>query len=252
VIFGATSEDDARSGFLAALPATLNGFPLSEDECEVDEVNGLDNIYTGSAVWSSTAQNQTADSFSISIDISTITQTLKHSIATIDKKCKTGVTPIDYYGAIGVTGYGKDRTVEGVEILIPTMNYQVKYTFDAGDVDNEFFGKIYRTIGKTNDDAFGPFAECELLFVACNGALRDKTLWDVNYSFAASPNKTGIVIGDLEAIDKKGWEYLWVINSLSPDGTNKTLLPKPVQVNVEKVYEDADYTELGINIDLEV
>ena len=34
--------------------------------------------------------------------------------------------------------------------------------------------------------------------------------WELTYQFAASPNAVNLQVGDIQNINKKGWEYLWV------------------------------------------
>ena len=62
----------------------------------------------------------------------------------------------------------------------------------------------------------------------------------------ASPNRTGITVGDITGIAKKGWEYLWVRYEDAEDSTAKTLVKRPVAAYVEKVYESGDFAALGI------
>ncbi|MCJ7544508.1 MAG: hypothetical protein MUP47_08100 [Phycisphaerae bacterium] len=53
------------------------------------------------------------------------------------------------------------------------------------------------------------FAPGELLFLGGSGG--ESTGWEfaeLTLPFAANPNRTGITIGDISGIDKKGWEYL--------------------------------------------
>ena len=62
---------------------------------------------------------------------------------------------------------------------------------------------------------------------------------------SASPNQTGLTVGDITNIDKKGWEYLWVYFEDKEDSAAKMLVKRPIAVYVEKVYEDGDFSQLG-------
>ena len=53
-------------------------------------------------------------------------------------------------------------------------------------------------------------------------------------------------MGDITGIDKKGWEYLWVQYADDVDAVKKQLIKKPVAVYIEKVYESALFSALGI------
>ena len=70
--------------------------------------------------------------------------------------------------------------------------------------------------------------------------------WEITYRFAASPNKTGLTVGDIGGISKKGWEYMWVRYADDVDDTAMALIKKPVAVYIEKVYDDAAFSGLGI------
>ena len=45
-------------------------------------------------------------------------------------------------------------------------------------------------------------------------------------------------------VDKKGWEYLWVRYADAED--QNVLVKKPIAVYVERVYEEGDFSLLGI------
>ncbi|MCK4625174.1 MAG: hypothetical protein KAV00_07685, partial [Phycisphaerae bacterium] len=57
---------------------------------------------------------------------------------------------------------------------------------------------------------------------------------------------TGLTVGDIVNINKKGWEYMWVRYADAEDAAAKAIVKKPVAVYIEKVYEDGDFSTLGI------
>lgn len=71
---------------------------------------------------------------------------------------------------------------------------------------------------------------------------------DIIDRFAANPNRTGIAIGDITGIDKKGWEYLWVRYEDVEDAGAKMIVKRPAAVCAEKVYKEGDFGLLGISI----
>ncbi len=86
----------------------------------------------------------------------------------------------------------------------------------------------------------------EVLFLGASGSKRGSDDWEITFRFAASPNKTGLTVGDIVNINKKGWEYMWVRYADAEDAVAKAIVKKPVAVYVEKVYEDGDFSGLGI------
>jgi hypothetical protein len=104
---------------------------------------------------------------------------------------------------------------------------------------------LFALTGKVNDDTFKGLAAGECLFLGASGTLRDSGEdWEITYSFAASPNRTGITVGSITSIAKKGWEYLWV--EYGEATSNNRLIKVPVSVHVEQVYESGDFAGLGI------
>ena len=53
-------------------------------------------------------------------------------------------------------------------------------------------------------------------------------------------------MGEISGISKKGWEYLWVRYGDAEDTAAKAIVKKPMAAYVEKVYEDGDFSSLGI------
>ena len=121
----------------------------------------------------------------------------------------------------------------------------------------EYKGTLFQLTGKVNNAAFRGLAAGECLFLGASGTLHGTEStsgggtsedgdWEITYRFAASPNKTGITIGSITGIAKKGWEYLWVRYADVEDTTAMVIVKKPVSVYVEKVYDDGDFAALGI------
>ena len=55
---------------------------------------------------------------------------------------------------------------------------------------------------------------------------------------------TGLQVGDITGIDKKGWEYLWVRYADAED--QNVLVKRPIAAYVEQVYESGNFALLGI------
>jgi len=82
--------------------------------------------------------------------------------------------------------------------------------------------------------------------LGASGSKRGQEDWEITFRFAASPNVTGLVIGDIRGINKKGWEYLWVRYTDDEDAAAKTLVKRPIAAYVEQVYPYGDFSGLGI------
>jgi hypothetical protein len=97
-----------------------------------------------------------------------------------------------------------------------------------------------------NDTEFRGRAAGEVLFLGATGAKRGRGDWEITFRFAASPNATGIAIGDITGIAKNGWDYLWVLYEEQEDSTAKALVKYPKAVYVEEVYPEGDFDALEI------
>jgi len=185
-----------------------------------------------------------------SFDTAGGTQHVTQSISTVQKYAPAGKTAPDFKGAIGVT----HDNVEGVDITVPVFNFSIRQRIAIADWNAAYVGSLYALTGKVNSASFSvtirgntySFAAGECLFLGASGDESSASEFvEVNYRFAASPNRTGITVGDITGISKKGWEYLWVRYADSEDAAAKAIVKKPIAAYVEKVYEDGNFAVLG-------
>lgn len=170
------------------------------------------------------------------------TQHITQSIETVHKYAVSGSTAPDFDGAIGVT---KD-SVEGVDITLPIFNFSETHYFNDSAVSSSYKALLFHKTGMYNNDSFKSFEPGEVLFLGASGSKRGLGDWEITFRFAASQNRTDIMVGSIGPISKKGWEYLWVRYEDAEDTTAKALIKKPVAAYVEKVYYGTDFTSLGI------
>jgi len=164
------------------------------------------------------------------------------SLATVNAY-GTGATTADNGKLIGASSEG----VEGTEIVTPVYQWHETKWFDPSAVTKTFKGNPYALTGRTNNAAFKGTEAGETLFLGASGSQRGTDPWEINFSFASAPNKTGLTIGDITGIAKKGWEYLWVrYKPKELTGTLKIVTQKPAAVYVERVYDEGDFALLGI------
>jgi hypothetical protein len=95
-----------------------------------------------------------------------------------------------------------------------------------------------------NDIPFKGFAAGEVLFLGASGSQRGDEDWEITFNYAASPNVTGLMVGDIGPVSKKGWEYLWVRYEDAEDEDAMCVVKRPVQVNIEKAYEYGAFVTL--------
>ena len=85
-----------------------------------------------------------------------------------------------------------------------------------------------------------------MLFLGGNGqqGIHSDPTWD--YEFVRLPNITGQTIGEILSVAKKGHEYLWVLFEEEADPAAKAVVKRPKAVYVERVYQTASFSALGI------
>lgn len=160
----------------------------------------------------------------------------------------SGRTAPNFGGAIGVKNTGKDAEPEGVDIILPGLKLTATYKWPKDTVDVAYAKLLAGLTGKTNNAPFYGFATGELLFLGGTGEVVPGVPNEVRYDFLASQNVTGLTIGSISSIAKKGHEYLWVAFEADQDTSAKKLVQKPVAVYVERVYDPDDFSTMGIGV----
>jgi hypothetical protein len=246
---GGLDQVTARTAMLAAAPTAISTLARLDIECDVDEVVA-DKAFTGKCVYGIPQYDAPPiNTFNISFDLAGLPTRVTQSYETLQKIARTGKTAKDFKGAINVT----DGGVEGVDVLIPYLNYTVNYTFAPTDIDAAYLQILRATVGKQNNGIFHGFAAGELLLTRVSGSTRPNPAdpstdaWDVSFGFSVSENATEIDLGSGIVIPtKNGWDYLWVYYEKDIDTTNNFVNPVPVSAYVERVYKQATFGLLGI------
>ena len=255
-----TSDDLlAKTTLLSSTPTTYDGL-VREQDPSIDPV--WVDTDSGGGEWDCTVRYDPPELVESEIGAVAITGTTQGGTQHITQSLSNyrvvapGETVPDLNGAIGVTG----TSVEGVDIIVPVWHYTVRKVFDTdpdGTPQPPALAALYALTGKTNNGEFSvtdsrtgltmtcAVGECLFLGAEFGGQRTDGGIEFV-FGFAASPNMTGIVIGDCPAISKDGWEYLWVKYESREDAPAKALVMRPIAVYVEEVYKKGDFGPLGV------
>jgi len=244
VLDGTSDDVTARDLLLSSTPGTYDG--LVRDECSlepifVDTVNDAGKWECSVRYVKPEYQEPEVGESSFSFDTGGGTQHITQSLQTIASYAASG-TPPDFQGAIGVT----HDSVEGVDITVPVYNFSETHYLADTVVTEAYKQTLFQLTGKVNNAPFKGFAAGEVLFLGASGSKRGEEDWEITFRFAASPNRTGLTVGSITGIDKKGWEYMWVRYADGEDEVAHAMVKKPVAVYIEKVYELGDFTQLGI------
>jgi hypothetical protein len=157
---------------------------------------------------------------------------------------KYPATATDHKGAIGLDAEGN---VQGVDIVVPACKFTVTYRLANATVSNAYGMVVELLTGTVNDATFFGRPAGEFLFMGAQGKTGIKTDPVFNFHFVRLPNVTGLTIGDITGIAKKGHEYLWVEWKPGEKDANSGRTPQePIGVYVETVYHEGDFSALGI------
>lgn len=241
LIRGTSDDATARSELLANSPVIHDG--MLRRDADVEELEGLD-AYLGTVHFaSSDSQPPETGESTFQFDTSGGSQHITQSLATVGTYAAPGSDAPNFGGGIGVTANG----VEGVDITVPVYTFAETHYLSTGTVTTGYKGTLFNLTGKVNSSGFKGLDAGECLFLGASGSRREsEDDWEITFRFAGSPNRSGLTIGDITGVSKKGWEYLWVRYQDVEDETAKMLIKKPIAAYVEKVYEEASFAALGI------
>lgn len=240
---GTNDDLAARSAAENESPSTYDGLPRQTVSVEP----------VGFELWEATARYahaqsgefpQTGESV-FSFDTGGGTQHITQSKQTISSHAASGTTAPNFNGAIGVTADG----VEGVDITVPVYQFSETHYLPASQVTQGYKATLFNLTGKVNNGSWKGFAPGEVLFLGASGSRRGTSAdadWEITFRFAASPNASGISVGPISGISKKGWEYLWVRYADAEDAGSQAIVKRPVAAYVERVYDEGNFGALGI------
>jgi hypothetical protein len=232
-IQGTEDEDEVLALLEGEAPAAYKGLVI--------ESTSADPI--GGGIWKGRARYKYIESSNeYTFDTGGGTNKITQSISTVNSYPAPGFTAPNFKGAIGVS----DDKVEGVDITTPKFEFSETHRFDNTFVASGYKVLLFQMTGKVNNSSFKGLAAGECLFLGASGTQRGDELWSITFKFSGSQNATGLTIGDITGIAKKGWEYLWVRYIDHEDTAAHMLIKKPVVAVVEQVYLTADFSTLGI------
>lgn len=236
LVRGTDDDVTANSALVAASPTSYGG--LIRQSIHLERI--AEDAWEGSVRYGTHEPPETGDN-SFSFDTGGGSQHITQSLATVGAYSASGPAP-NFKGAIGVT----PGSVDGVDITVPVYNFTETHYLATSLVTAGYKATLFSLTGTVNNGAFRGFAAGEVLFLGASGSKRGPEDWEITFRFAASPNVTGLVVGDITGIAKKGWEYLWVRYRDEEDTAAQALVKRPVAAYVEQVYPSTNFAGLGI------
>jgi len=246
-----TDDDTAvLAAVVAGAPATWTvsaGLTLVKDTINYDRISHTS--WVASVRYAQFPKTERTDTSTIyNFEIGTETAHITQSKETVARYNTLGIhnpptnNVADFKGAIGVTSDG----VDGCDILIGSVNFSETRYIAKSLITGAWKLNLAQLAGKWNNASFKGFAAKEVQFLGCSGSQRGNENLEITFKFRAVPNVTGLTIGDITGIDKKGAEYIWVRYQEQLDPDSNTIVRRPKNVHVERVYDYADFSLIGI------
>ena len=148
----------------------------------------------------------------------------------------------DFQGAIN----RKDNSVEGVEVEIPAYHWEETYHVNPAIMTLAYRNTIGLMTGYVNTDVFRGLNPGEVKFMGARGSQKGLEDWEITFRFAASPNRTNLKVGTITVVEKRGWDYLWILyrRDLDPTTADGVLVPRAAYV--EQVLYEGPFSQLQI------
>jgi hypothetical protein len=241
VLTGTNSDTTALQALAAATPLNRSGLVRSNFAVEPVGDPVESEMWIGTATYGSVTLGSTETTGKKSESFNTGGGT-RHITTSIETKATTPDAP-NFQTAIGVNRNGDNLDVEGVDITEPVFTFQETWDVEASDVTDSYKGVLFTLTGKVNDATFRGCAAGECLFLGASGTQRNEDMYEITFSFAASPNNASYPIMGT-TINKDGWDYVWVLFQEQKDEDALVTVKVPKAAYVEKVYQSGDLSSL--------
>lgn len=168
-------------------------------------------------------------------------QHVTQSRETVGTFVQTPYVAPDFKGAIGVTKSG----VQGTDIVVPAFSFQLTVRVPSTSVSTSYVMTCHSLTGCQNNATFFGFEAGEVTFLGMDGR-KSGPESELSFAFSAEPNVEDQVIGDIDGIEKKGQDYLWVLYDEEEDTAAKRMAMRPKAAYVEQVKPPANFALLGL------
>jgi len=139
--------------------------------------------------------------------------------------------------------------VQGINITTPVLGTSITAVLPDEQVTADFKNNLHELTGTINIDPFRTFGFHEVLFLGATGSQQEEGGdWDITYNFSSRRSEVDIKVGDFVA-NKRGWDYLSIIYEKVEDTDAKAIVAKVKSFTVLRVYEESDFSTLGIGVE---
>lgn len=137
--------------------------------------------------------------------------------------------------------------VNGAERIIPALRFNIRAKI-AGEWIASPIAYAKTLAGMTGRVNVASFLDCdagEMLFAGASGELAGQDPM-LTFAFIYSPNLTGLTVGDISGINKKGHETLWFNYRSSKSSSGNLSVKIPRAAYSSQIYEPGDFDVMKI------
>lgn len=246
---GSSDESDALAALLATAPESIsvNGDTLTRDPQGVEVEDWGTQLWRGSVTYSDPNASGGGGGLDVgesqwTFDTGGGTQHIYFGKETLDKVADD--TTADFANAIAVNENGDPG---GVDIVSPAFTFEITKVFTSAQVDSTYINTLYSLTGKVNDSTFQGIPARNCLFLGARGTTRGDGNVELTFRFAANPGLSNATVAGIAGVSAGGWDVVWVHYKTKPDASLPNVrIPEATQVNVERVYDSGDFSELNL------
>jgi len=139
-------------------------------------------------------------------------------------------------------GVSQDN-VAGADVLRPSGRLTISFTHPAGVMTLAYAKYLSDLVGYVNSTTFFDWPAGEVRFDGVRATDGSQTQASAAYTFSISRNVTGLSVGTITGISKKGWELAWVKYKSSTASAGGITYPVqiPEFVYIERVADTTDF-----------
>lgn len=239
-------EEEAYAALMADIPTIFRGLYLSELEAVPNSVDGW--VYN--ALYTKHPRTRVGI-MDISGDSTGGNSKVTSAFGTIAGYSRSGGPVPNVNNGINWNG----TEFEGTEVPAPSYKWSETWGFLANAVSDAYIQTCIRNTAGFNSAEFRGWKAGEVLFTGISQTLEvtedEETdtftkLWKITFNFEVSPNFRDIFVGGIGPIEKKGWDYLWVMYSQAKDTGTGKVISRPEYAYVQRVLNEFNFSVLGI------
>lgn len=264
LVTGAPVTSDVSADLNAVKDACYSfvGTYYIDDRAGLIGLLGIECEDQGGGIWTAVAHFSTANftvfppssgQVEFGVDIGSRTERIFQSKGTVSFATGStiftdGVAP-DFKGSINVIRSGGSQHVEGADKEETVSEFTITWYWPTSSITNDFIQNIESLCNTVNNALFkGRATRTVRLRGATFYARTGSSVTPVTYRFAVALPTINKTIGTITGFNADGWDLSWVLYQEKDDGTSKNMLMIPAAAYAETVYDDGDFSKLGIGV----